>query len=57
MGDPNSSPEEKLAQLNAFIEQKERDIMVRENILDTGDDLTPEEQAELEALEAELGNP
>ena len=29
MGDPDSSIEEKLAQLNAFIDQKERDIMTK----------------------------
>jgi len=30
MGDPNATPEEKLAQLSAFIDQKERDIVTKD---------------------------
>jgi len=57
MGDPNATPAEKMAQLDAFIAQKVRNIEERENILKTDDELTPDEQAELDALEAEFGNP
>lgn len=38
MGDPNASPEEKIAQLDAFIAQKHRDIQTKQTELDlTGD--------------------
>lgn len=61
LGDPNASPQEKMAQLDAFITQKIRDIETKEAQLgqtpSAGNDLTAEEQAELNALEAELGNP
>lgn len=63
MGDPDASPEEKMAQLDAFISQKRRDIETREAQLSEGQapqesdplPLTPEEQAELQQLEAKYG--
>lgn len=38
MGDPNASPEEKMAQLDAFIAQKARDIQTKEAQLSSTDD-------------------
>ncbi len=48
MGDPDASTEEKLAQLDAFIEQKMRDIEVKENKLklEAGESL-PETQGDV----------
>ncbi len=65
MGDPNATPAQKMAQLDAFIAQKIRDIESKQRQLGTpnaqtapqGGDLTLEEQAELNALEAEFGTP
>ena len=38
MGDPNASPDEKMAQLDAFIAQKVRDIQTKETQLDPTED-------------------
>jgi len=40
MGDPDASPEEKMAQLDAFIAQKTRDIETRERQLDATKELS-----------------
>lgn len=40
MGDPDSSPEEKLAQLDAFVSQKTRDIETRERQLESTEELS-----------------
>lgn len=56
MGDPDASPEQKMAQLDAFIEQKMRDIRSKKaQVGDQSGGLSTDEQAELEALRAELG--
>ena len=38
MGDPDASQEEKMVQLDAFIDQKMRDIETRENQLSISDE-------------------
>jgi hypothetical protein len=60
MGDPNASPEEKMAQLDAFIDQKIRDIETKQLQLGQGepdqtDNLSQSELNELAALEAQFG--
>jgi hypothetical protein len=60
MGDPEATTEEKMAQLDAFIEQKLRDIETKQAQLSQtaavpGDDLTPAEQAELQQLRQQFG--
>lgn len=44
MGDPDASPEEKMVQLDAFIEQKQRDIETRETQLNQGQQTTIQQQ-------------
>ncbi len=55
MGDVNASAEEKIAQLNAFIEQKYRDIESKQHELNQSD-LTEQEKAELEQLRQRKAN-
>jgi hypothetical protein len=56
MGDPNASPEVKMAQLDAFITQKVRDIESKKNQIQAIDETTSgisdEEKTELEDLRA-----
>ncbi len=58
MGDPNSSPAEKAAQLDVFIAQKEQQIQAKKIELGQAGgqgELSEAEQAELQQLRAELG--
>lgn len=53
MGDPDSSPEEKMAQLDAFIAQKERDIRSKQRQLESmqeTEDLSQMSDEELQAI-------
>lgn len=55
LGNPNLTPEEKQAQLEAFIQQKIRNVRGKQRESGT-DELTPEEMQELEQLRQMQGN-